>query len=394
MSAPADAPRSVGAPGEGGGTPPFVAVIMAGGQGQRFWPLSTPERPKQFLDLSRSGRTLIQATYDRVVALTGSPERVLVATAERYVSTVRAQLPEIGKENVLVEPTPRDSAPAIALACLTIERRFGDVVTGFFSSDHEIAGAGFGVAVTSAIALADAERGLVTIGITPTRPATGYGYVEQGEGVAVPHSRTPVHGDAVTGYRVARFVEKPNARTAEAYLASGDYLWNAGIFVWRVKAALEQLDVHVPDLMRPLRSAFERGEVATVFPHLPRISIDYALMERTAHAYVVPGAFEWDDIGDWVALERLLARGNAGAARNAPPANTVVGRHVGMDASGNIVYTEDPEDVVVTLGVHDLVIVKRGNAVLVVHKERVQEIKALLADERMVEVLREGTRER
>lgn len=360
---------------------------MAGGQGQRFWPLSTPERPKQFLDLSRSGRTLIQATFDRVVALTGAPERVLVATAERYLGLVAEQLPEVPTENVLVEPTSRDSAPAIALACLTIERRFGDVVAGFFSSDHQIAGDGFGAAVQSAIALADAERGLVTIGITPTRPSTGYGYVELGEGVAVSTSGPLPGSDGIAGHRVARFVEKPNLRTAEAYLASGGYLWNAGIFVWRVGSALAELDLHAPQLMTPLRTAFEHGTVARAFPTLPRISIDYALMERTERAYVVPGVFAWDDIGDWVALERLMAR-NADPTGPADT-NTVVGRHVGLDASGNIVYTEDPEDVVVTLGVHDLVIVKRGNALLLVHKERVQEIKALLADERMVALLAE-----
>jgi mannose-1-phosphate guanylyltransferase len=369
-------------------TPPFVAVIMAGGQGQRFWPLSTPERPKQFLDLSRSGRTLIQATFDRVVALTGAPERVLVATAERYLGLVAEQLPEVPAENVLVEPTQRDSAPAIALACLTIERRFGDVVAGFFSSDHQIAGDGFGAALQNAIALADAERGLVTIGITPTRPSTGYGYIEMGEGVAVSSSRAPAASHGLSGYRVARFVEKPNVRTAEAYLEAGGYLWNAGIFVWRVGAALNELDLHAPQLMSPLRVAFAQGEVAATFPALPRISIDYALMERTERALVVPGSFAWDDIGDWVALERLMAKDeNPGGPADT---NTVVGRHVGLDASGNIVYTEDPEDVVVTLGVHDLVIVKRGNALLLVHKERVQEIKALLADERMVEFLAES----
>ncbi|MFO7545730.1 MAG: hypothetical protein R6W77_09565, partial [Trueperaceae bacterium] len=136
-------------------------------------------------------------------------------------------------------------------------------------------------------------------------------------------------------------------------------------------------------------AAFEQDDVAGTFPTLPRISIDYALMERTERAFVVPGSFAWDDIGDWVALERLMAKG--GPPGGPADTNTVVGRHVGMDASGNIVYTEDPEDVVVTLGVHDLVIVKRGNALLLVHKERVQEIKALLADERMVELLAEST---
>ncbi len=347
---------------------PFVAVIMAGGQGQRFWPLSTAAKPKQFLDLGHSGRTLLQATYDRVLPISGSPARVLVATAERYVDLVREQLPDLPAENLLVEPTPRDSAPAIALACLTIEERYGEVVAGFFASDHEI-GEGFGAATRAAIELARDTHGLVTIGITPTRAATGYGYIEVGDEVG-------------HGYEVERFVEKPNVRTAEAYLAGGRHLWNAGIFVWRISAALAELDRYAPNLMVPLRRAFDSGEIATHFPNLEKISIDFALMERTDRAMVVPGNFQWDDVGDWVALERLLTPENGPGG-----ANTVVGRHVGVDASRNIIYTDDPDDVIVTLGVHDLVIVKRGNAVMLVHKTRVQEIKSLLADDRMAELL-------
>ncbi len=353
---------------------PFVAVIMAGGQGQRFWPLSTANKPKQFLDLRGSGRTLLQATYDRVLPLAGSPERVLVATAERYVKLVQQQLPDLPPGNLLVEPTPRDSAPAIALACLTIEERFGDVVAGFFSSDHEIGDVEeFQAVLHRAAQLASAEDGLVTIGISPTRPATGYGYIEVGE---------PAGDEAGSGNRVARFVEKPNLPTAKSYVAGGRHLWNAGIFVWRVSTALAELDDLDPELMVPLRRAFASGEVAEVFPSLKKISIDFALMERTDRALVVPGSFAWDDIGDWVALERLLTPENGPGG-----ANTVVGRHVGLDTSRNIVYTEDPDDVIVTLGVHDLVIVKRGNAVLLVHKERVQELKTLLADERLAGLL-------
>jgi len=348
---------------------PIHAVIMAGGQGQRFWPLSTPDRPKQFLDLERCGRTLIQATYDRVLPLAHSPERVFVATAERYLDLVHEQLPDVPQENVLVEPTPRDSAPAIALACLNIHQRFGDVVTGFFSSDHQI-GSGFDGAILSAARVARERDGLVTVGITPSRPATGYGYIELGN----------PEGEA---FRVARFVEKPNARSAAAYLEAGNYLWNAGIFVWRTGVVLAELDRHAPELMRPLRRSFAARTVAQEFAQLKRISIDYALMERTERAFVVPGRFDWDDIGDWVALERLV-----GSQGGSISANTVVGQHVGRDTSGNIVYTEDPDDVVVTLGVHDLVIVKRGNALLLVHKERVQEIKTLLEDERLAGLLK------
>ncbi len=200
---------------------------MAGGQGQRFWPLSTPSRPKQFLDLGHTGRTLLQSTYDRVLPLSGAPGRIMVATSEAYVKLVKEQLPELPHENLLIEPTPRDSAPAIALACLAIEERFGaSTVAGFFSSDHEVGNApAFTTCALSAIQLAAEHNGLVTIGIIPSRPATGYGYIEVGEALG-------------PGHRVGRFVEKPNLPTAESYVKGGQHLWNAGIFVWRVGTAL------------------------------------------------------------------------------------------------------------------------------------------------------------
>jgi len=358
---------------------PFVAVIMAGGKGQRFWPLSTPERPKQFLDLSHTGRTLIQATYDRVVKLAGDPDHVLVATGRRYVNLVREQLPNVPAVNLLIEPEGRDSAPAVALAALTVHARYGDATMGLFSSDHEIGDDGaFEATLRGAIDLAEERDGLVTIGIRPSRAATGYGYVEKGEPVGA-------------GFQVKRFVEKPNLRTAEAYASSGNYLWNAGIFVWSTGAILEELDRHAPQLMQPLRRAFHESEIGRVFPTLTKISIDFAVMERTDRAYVVPGDFAWDDIGDWVALERLLRQHTdvegVEDGVEATGTNTVVGRHVGMDTSGNIIYTEDPDDVVVTLGVEDLVVVKRGNTVLLVRKDRVQDIKTLLQDERLAELI-------
>lgn len=338
----------------------FAAVIMAGGQGQRFWPLSTSDRPKQFLDLERRGRTLLQATFDRLLPLSGGPEGVYVATAARYVALVREQLPELPTANLLVEPTARDSAPAIALASLAIHRRTGSTTLGFFSSDHRIGDApAFHAAVRQAIELAETKDGLVTLGITPTHPATAYGYIERGEAVA-------------RGYRVRSFVEKPYLERARAYLEAGLYHWNAGIFVGRSDAILRELDAHAPEIMRPLRAAAAEGRVDEVFPTLPRISIDFAVMERTDHAYVVPVACDWDDIGDWVALERLLERDG--------DANTVVGQHVALEASGNIVYTHAPHDVIVTVGVHDLVVVKHGNTVLLVAKERVADVKRLLED--------------
>jgi mannose-1-phosphate guanylyltransferase len=345
-----------------------VALVMAGGRGQRFWPLSTEARPKQFLDLERRGRTLLQTTVDRIAPLVGGVERVLVATASRYLPLVREQLPEVPEANVLVEPVGRDSAPAIALAALRLRDRFGDVGMGVFASDHRIEdGAAFERALRSAFELADARRGLVTIGIPPTRPATAYGYIERGEGV-------------LDGFRVARFVEKPNRTRARAYVDSGAYVWNAGMFVWNVDTILAELDRYAPDLMLPLRKAYAAGEVDRRFGELPKVSIDYAVMEKTDAAYVVEGDFGWDDIGDWAALERLLPKDDGAV-------HTVFGAHAGHDAAGNIVYTDGPDDVLVALGVEGLVIVKRGDTVLILPKDRVGEIKGLLEDERLRELV-------
>jgi len=340
-----------------------LPVIMAGGQGQRFWPLSTVDRPKQFLDLERTGRTMIQATFDRLVPLAGTPANVFVATARRYVELVREQLPDVPSENVIVEPTGRDSAPAIALASLTIHERFGDATVGFFSSDHRITDVpAFHAAVRDAIALADDNLGLVTLGITPTRPATAYGYIEMGQRVG-------------PGFRVRRFVEKPDPVHAKGFVEAGGFGWNAGIFVWRTATILRELERHAPDIVVPLRNAFADDSVETVFPTLPALSIDYAVMEHTERAYVVPVECGWDDVGDWVALERLFQSGGEDMRTN-----TVVGSHVGFEASGNIVYTDSSEDVIVTVGIHDLVVVKKGNTVLLVAKDRLDAIKTVLRD--------------
>jgi mannose-1-phosphate guanylyltransferase len=344
--------------------PDAVALVMAGGRGQRFWPLSTEARPKQFLDLERRGRTLLQSTVDRIAPLVGGLDRVLVATGARYLPLVREQLPDVPEANLLVEPVGRDSAPAIALAALRLRDRFGDVGMGVFASDHRIEdAAAFERALRSAFEVAAVRRGLVTIGIRPTRPATGYGYIQRG---------APV----LDGFRVGRFVEKPNRTRAEAYLDGGDYLWNAGMFVWNVETILAELDRHAPELMLPLREAFAEGAVERRFAELPKVSIDYAVMEKTDAAYVVEGDFGWDDIGDWAALERLLPRQDGGV-------RTVFGAHAGHDASGNIVYTDGPDDVLVAYGVENLVIVKRGDTVLILPKDRVAEIKTLLEDERL-----------
>jgi mannose-1-phosphate guanylyltransferase len=344
----------------------FVAVIMAGGAGQRFWPLSTAERPKQFLDIERCGRSLLQATFDRLRPLTDGPEQVFVITGARYAELVRCQLPELLDSNLILEPTGRDTAPAAALAALEVGVRFGNPIMGLFPSDHRVADVmSFQETLQKAIEVTKTTNGIVTLGIKADRPATGFGYIEQGE---------PVWG----GHKVARFVEKPDLERAQEYLATGRYSWNGGIFLWHVHTILDELCRYAPGLFNPLAEAHEAGHVNEVFPELPKISIDYAVMERTQKAYVIPADFGWDDVGDWQALERLMIpMGQKGT-------NTVVGQHIGLETEGNIIYTETDEDVVATLGVHDLVIVKRHNTVLLIPKNRVQDLKKLLADERLL----------
>jgi mannose-1-phosphate guanylyltransferase len=335
----------------------FVAVIMAGGRGQRFWPLSTEDKPKQFLDLEKSGRTLIQSTMDRLVPLTGGVERIFVITGERYQALVHDQLPELPHENIILEPVGRDTAPAVALSALEIRARFGDVIMGLFTADHRVGDVvSFQEAVRRAISVTEKTRGLTTLGVKPTFPATGYGYIQAGAPIG-------------SGFKVNRFVEKPDARTAEAYLQNGGYYWNNGIFVWHTSTILEEFAKHAPNILTPLEAAHAGGMVADVFPKIEKISIDYAVLEKTDKAYMVVADYDWDDLGDWLAVERHLGKDEA---------NTVVGAHVGLDSQGNVIYCDDEHATIVTIGVENMIIVKRGDTVLVTRKDRAQDIKSVL----------------
>jgi mannose-1-phosphate guanylyltransferase len=354
--------------------PSFVALIMAGGVGQRFWPLSTAARPKQFLDLERTGRTLLQATFDRILPATKNPNNVFVITGKDYAKLVQEQLPDLPENNILLEPVGRDTAPAIALAMLEIQRRCGNPVVGVFPSDHRVGDADAFLGTTQlAIEQARTTKGLVTLGIEPTYPATGYGYIERGEAVGRRYSNGH-HQDSV--FRVAKFVEKPPLEQAQGYLTSGHFSWNGGIFFWQTEVILRELNLYAPSLLNMLNTAVQEKSVNDVFPTLPKISIDYAVLEKTKNAFVIPASFDWDDLGDWQALERLLQK-------ESHDLNTVVGQHVGLEASGNIIYNEDEGDMIVTLGIEDLVIVKRHNAMLLMRKDRIQDIKRLLSDERL-----------
>jgi mannose-1-phosphate guanylyltransferase len=342
--------------------PSLIPVILAGGKGERFWPLSRRTRPKQFLALDGSDRSLLQATADRLLAISGSWDAVWVVTAAHLAEGVQQQLPHLPSANLLVEPEGRDTAPAVAWSTLEIARRFGrDAVVGFFPADAWIGDeATFQATLNAAADLARQEAAIVTLGITPTYPSTGYGYIQRGASVG--HFGADSAQSAA--YRVDRFTEKPDRPTAEQFLATGNFSWNSGMFVFRAGVALDELLVYAPEILSPLE---EKGVAA--YPELPKKSIDYALMEKTQQAFVIPAAFGWDDLGDWNAMDRLL---------KGDQANVELAHHVGLDTAGALLYASNPEEVIVTIGLEDTVVVRDGKVTLIVKKDRTQDIKQVL----------------
>lgn len=337
----------------------LIPVILAGGKGERFWPLSRQHRPKQFLSLDGSGKSLLQSTADRLLPLAGDWENLWVITASKIADGVREQLPQLPSDNLLIEIEGRDTAPAVAWATLEIKQRYGeDAVIGFFPADPWIEDqTAFENTLTAASQLAASKPAIVTLGIKPTFPHIGYGYIEQGEHI----------GDFVSlpAYRVNRFTEKPDRPTAEEFMATGRFSWNSGMFIFRAGVVLDELHTHAPEIIAPLE---EHGP--DIYPQIPKKSIDYALMEKTNLAYVLPVDFGWDDLGDWNAIERLL--------KTDDNPNVEVGNHVGLDTKGAIVYSESEDDLIVTIGLEDVVIVRDRNVTLIVNKERTQEIKQIL----------------
>lgn len=356
-------------------TADLAVVIMAGGAGTRFWPLSTERRPKQFLRLI-GARTLLQQSYDRIADLVPR-ERILVLTAAPFVELVREQLPELPTANVIGEPCRRDTAAATALAALLCRRRFGNPVMAVLTADHYIApAAAFQRALVSAARGARQHpQALYTFGIRPTYPATAYGYLQLGE-------RLP-SADPVAHFRLVQFREKPNRETASDYLEAGDYCWNSGIFVWTTAAILAELTQRLPDHLAALERAVAAdgtadfaSELRRSFEPLRAISIDYAVMEHARQVHCVEATFAWSDVGGWVALADFLERD---AFENAARGQL----HV-LDAEGNLAFCEDSREHVALVGVRDLVVVRAGDRTLVTTRTRAEDIKQLvrgLADE-------------
>lgn len=340
-------------------TKALFPVILAGGKGERFWPLSRQSRPKQFLNLDGSSRSLLQATADRLLTLAGGWDSLWVITSSQIAQGVIEQLPELPSSNLLIEPEGKDTAAAVSWASLEISKRYTqEAMIGFFPADHWIADQkAFTHTINAACQLAANTAAIVTLGIKPTFASTGYGYIEQGEKFGNFYD--------LPAYHVNRFTEKPDRDTAETFLSSGRFSWNSGMFIFRAGVVLNELHIHAPEIIEPIE---EYG--VDSYPHLPKKSIDYALMEKTNLAYVLPAEFGWDDLGDWNAIERLLKKEDN--------QNVEIATHVGLDTKGAILYSSNPEDVIVTIGLDDVVIVRDRNVTLIVNKHRTQEIKQIL----------------
>ncbi len=350
----------------------FHAVVPAGGAGTRLWPLSRAGHPKFLLDLTGSGRTLLQATVDRLLPLTGAGH-VLVVTGARHAAAVADQLPGLGPEHVLAEPSPRDSMAAIGLAAAVLAQRHGpDVVLGSFAADHVITGLpAFEATIREAVAAARTGA-VVTVGIRATGPSTAFGYVQAGEPLGAP--------GAPSARRAVGFTEKPDARTAAEYLAAGGYSWNAGMFVVRVGVLLDHLATQLPALhdgLRRIAAAWDTDErdarLADTWPGLTRIAIDHAIAEPVAAAggvAVVPGTFGWDDVGDFASLGTLLGEGD----EDSGPTLGDQGLVLRIGADGAVVATGGRT--VSVVGVPGAVVVDTPDAVLVTTRAHAQEVKA------------------
>lgn len=342
----------------------FWAVIPAGGAGTRLWPLSRAGSPKFLHDLTGTGRSLLQSTWDRLEPLTGA--QVLVVTGVAHVDAVAKQLPDLPADQLLAEPSPRDSMAAIGWAAAVLEARDPEAVLGSFAADHVIGDEEeFRACVTAAVAAAS-DGHVVTIGIEPTHPATGFGYIEMGD----------VLGDG-PARAVAQFVEKPDRQRAEGYLATGRFRWNAGMFVVRASVLLDLLAQWHPELAAGLRAvAADPSRLAELWPGLEKIAIDHAVAEPAAaegRVAVVPGGFRWDDVGDFASLGTLLedAHGLPGVRVLGDADKLRV-----LDSTGVVVPGTDR--VVALVGIDDVVVVDTPDAVLVMSRERAQDVKGIV----------------
>lgn len=348
------------------------ALIMAGGGGTRFWPRSRKQRPKQFLTFG-GDRSLLQQAYDRVEAL--AADHVWIITGEAYREETLKQLPQLSPDHVIGEPCGRDTAPCIALGAALIAQEDPEAVMMVLPADHVIEPEREFARAAQAAATVAEERpeALITFGIPPTFPSTGYGYVHRGEGMG--------ERQGVSVYQVRSFEEKPKINVAQKYVASGEHYWNSGIFAWKASAILNQLQRQRPKLCSGAKhiaeawpTADRQSRLEKEFPELEKISIDYAVMQEAPEVLMIQAPFQWDDVGSWLALERRNPQDADG--------NTIQANHVGVRTNKCVIVSDD-DHLVATMGVDNLLIIQDGNATLIANRDDESAVKEI------VELLRE-----
>jgi mannose-1-phosphate guanylyltransferase len=343
-------------------------AIMAGGIGSRFWPLSRVNHPKQFLDILGTGKTLIQHTFERFARLV-PVENIYVVTANEYLNVTQEQLPLIPKENILGEPFRKNTAPCIAYISFKLQELNPNASLIVAPADHLILNEDrFLEVCTEALDFVHHFNSLVTIGITPTYANTGYGYIQH-EGIeAIP-----------SVYKVKTFTEKPNKELAKTFLASGDFLWNSGIFIWKIKNGIEAFHKHLPEVhevfhseQKKLNTKEEKQVLEQIYPQCPNISIDFGVMEKADNVYVIPASFGWSDLGTWNSAWENMDKDYF--------ENAVAGKNVIVfDTNKSVVHVPD-EKLVVLQGLDDYIVVDTKDVLLICHKEKEQEIKEYVAE--------------
>lgn len=332
----------------------FIVVILAGGKGMRLWPASRADRPKQFLSFESSGKCLLQITAERLLNLVGGWDRVWVVTISEFAERVKYLLPNLPEGNLLVEPEGHNSAPAMALALIEITNHYEeDVVTGFFPADHWIKNEdAFHRAIQLGSRVAIQQRTMVMLGLPPRLPSSSFGYIEIGELIST--------HDGISVYHVQGFTEKPDRRMAEKYLESGKFLWNSGIFILQAKYGLEGFRLYAPEILQLLSL---KGDDR--YAQIPDISFERAVVERVPNASVLSTDFGWNDLGDWNAIEQLLkSRGPDLTSAN----------HLLFDAEGTLIVSTDQEELIMTIGVENIMLVRSGNITVLINRNRISEL--------------------
>ena len=345
-----------------------TVLIMAGGVGTRFWPLSRKDNPKQFLRLTDDDKTMLQCTVDRVKEMVDI-DKVFIATNDRYVEKIAGQLPELPRENIIVEPCKRNTAPCIGLASIYINQKYPDSTMVVLPSDHVIKNNNnFINILESASSFAQKGENIITLGIKPNRPETGYGYIHLGDKV---HKE---NGNEI--FKVKEFTEKPDLEKANEFLKRGDYYWNSGMFVWKTETILNKIKEHLPDIYSSLEKIAEaigadneEQVIEEEFTCMTGISIDYGVLEKEKEIFVIPADFGWNDVGSWTALGEINKKDEKDNVIN------VNSDHIGINTNDSIIYSEDK--LVTSIGVDNLIIVNTEDAVLVCNKDNAQDVKKL-----------------